>query len=59
MRQIFSFFITLSVLHVETCVIPLWKAVFCGVISFLHLRALNNLWGRYDLKTKKLQVFGL
>ena len=59
MRQIFSFHITLSVLYIETCVIPLRKAVFCGFISFLHLRALSNLWGRYDLKTKKLQVFGL
>ena len=51
MRQILSFSITLSVFHVETCVIPLRKAVFWGFISFLHLRALSNLWGRYDLKT--------
>ena len=36
----------------ESCV--LWLHFF-----FLHLRALSNLWGRYDLKTKKLQVFGL
>ena len=24
---------------------------------FLHLRALNNLWGRYDPKTEKMQTF--
>ena len=36
----------------ESCV--LWLHFF-----FLHLRALSNLWGRYDQKTKKLQVFGL
>ena len=60
MCQIFSFFITLSILHVETCVIPLWKAVFCGFISFfLHLRALSHLCGRYDSKTEKIADFVL
>ena len=28
MCQFFSFFITLSVLHLETCMIPLWKVCF-------------------------------
>ena len=53
----FSFFITLSILHIETCIIPLKKAVFKGLISFLHLSALNNLWGRYDPKTEKANIF--
>ena len=25
---------------------------------FLHLRALSNLWGRYDPKTEKTDIFG-
>ena len=54
MRKIFSFSITLSVLPVETCVIPLLKVVFLWLhFFFLHLRALSNLWERYDLKTKR------
>ena len=46
----FLFFVTLSILHIQTCMIHLKKAVLKGFISFLHLRALSNLWGRYDPK---------
>ena len=51
--QNFLFLLTLSILHVEACVIPLRKAVFKGLISLLHVRALSNLWGRYDPRTEK------
>ena len=36
----------------ESCV--LWLHFF-----FLHLRALSDLWGRYDQKTKKIAGFWL
>ena len=36
----------------QSCV--LWLHFF-----FSRLRSLSNLWGRYDLKTKILQFFGL
>ena len=55
----FSFFITWSILHVDTCVIPLWKAVLMGYIlsstpkSSVH--CLGTLWP----KTKKLEGFWL
>ena len=56
--QNFLFFLTLSILHIEACIIPLRKAVFKGLISFfLHWRALSNLWGRYDPKTEKRWLF--
>ena len=56
--QNFLFFVTSSILHIETCIIPLSKAVHKGFISFfLHLRALSYLWGRYDPKTEKALVF--
>ena len=56
--QNFPFFITLSILHIQTHMIPLMKAVLKGFISFfLHLRALSNLWGRYDPKTEKSRRF--
>ena len=55
--QNFLCFVTSSILHIETCMIPLSKAVHKGFISFLHLRALSNLWGRYDPKTKKTLSF--
>ena len=45
MRQIVLFSITLSVLHVETCVIPLRKAVFCGFISFLTPKSFEQFMG--------------
>ena len=32
----FSFFLNLSILHVEACIIPLRKAVFKGLISFSY-----------------------
>ena len=59
MSQIFLFSITLSVLHVETCDTSTESCVLGLHFFFLHLRALSDLWGRYDQKTKKLQVFGL
>ena len=55
--QNFLFFLTSSILHLETCMIPLSKAVHKGFISFLHLRASSNLWGRYDPKTEKSSRF--
>ena len=56
--QNFRFFVTSSILHIETCMIPLSKAVHKGFISFfLHLRALSYLWGRYDPKTEKKLSF--
>ena len=57
MCQNFPYFVTLSILHIETCMIPLSKAVDKGFIFFfLHLRALSYLWGRYDPKTEKAHV---
>ena len=55
--QNFLCFITSSILHIETCMIPLSKAVHKGFIFLLHLRALSNLWGRYDPKTEKKLLF--
>ena len=34
------------------CDISMERCVL-GFYFFLHLRALSNLWGRYDLKTKQ------
>ena len=53
------FFVTLSILHIQTCMIHLKKAVLKGFISVLRLRALGNLWGCYDPKTKKSKRFSL
>ena len=61
--KIFSLFVTLSILHVETCMIPLWKAVYKGVMYdtsllhffFLHLRALTNCG---DVVTQKSEQDG-
>ena len=50
-------FLTLSILHIQTCMIHQKKAVLKGFISFLHLRTSSNLWGRYDPKTEKKQKF--
>ena len=55
--QNFLFFVTSPILHIETCMIPLSKAVHKGFISFLHLRALSYLWGRYDPKTENAPIF--
>ena len=57
--QNFLFFVTSSILHIETCIIPLRKAVHKGFISLLHLGALSYLWGRYDPKTEKKLTFSL
>ena len=53
----FLFFVTMSILHIHTCMIQLKKAVLKGFISFLHLRASNNLWRRYDPKTEESRRF--
>ena len=42
----FHLFITLLILQVETCVIPLWK-----VATHLHSKDLGNICLPYDLKT--------
>ena len=56
--QNFLFFLISSILHIETFMTPLSKAVHKGFISFfLYLRASSNLWGRYDPKTEKTDVF--
>ena len=55
----FLFFVTLSIVHIQTCKIPLKKAELKGFISFLHLRASSNLWGCYDPKTEKSRRFCL
>ena len=58
--QNFPFLVTLSMLHIQTCMTPLMKAVLAGFISFfLHLRALSNLRGHYDPKTEKYRRFSL
>ena len=51
------FLVTESFLYIESCTIPLLKALIKGFISFLHLRPLSNLWGRYDPKTEKHRRF--
>ena len=53
------FLVTESFLCIKSCVMPLFKALIKGFISFLHLRLLSNLWGRYDQKPKKNQTFFL
>ena len=56
--QNFLFSVTSSILHIETCMIPLSKAVNKGIISFsYYLRAWSCLWGRYDPKTEKSSTF--
>ena len=56
--QNFLFFITLSILHIQTCMMPLMKAELKGFIFFfLHLRAVSSVWGRYDPQTEKANVF--
>ena len=52
--QNFLFFVTSSILHIETCMIPLSKAVHKGFILFLHLRALSNYGDVMTQKLKKL-----
>ena len=51
------FLLTESILHIESCVMPLLKALIEGLIFFLHLRALSNLWGPYDPNTEKSRLF--
>ena len=43
--QNFLFFLTLSILHIEACIIPLRKAVFKGWISFLTPKSFEQFMG--------------
>ena len=51
--QNFLFFVTLSILHIETCMIPLSKAVHKGFISFSYTYELWAIYG--DVMTPKLK----
>ena len=56
--QNFLCFVTSSILHIQTCIIPLSKAVPKSFISFfLHLRALINYGDVMTPKLKKAAVF--
>ena len=57
--QNFLFFVTLSILHIHICMMPLMKAELQGFISYFHLRAVSNIWVRYDTKTEKSRRFVL
>ena len=43
--QKFSFFVTLSILHIQTCMIPLMKAVLKGFISFSTPKSFEQFMG--------------
>ena len=46
--------VTVPFLHIESSVIPPLKAFYEGLhFFFLHWRAMNNIWGHYDLKAWK------
>ena len=52
----FLFFVTLLILHIQTCMLPLTKAVLKSQglhFVFIHLRASSNLRGCYDPKAEK------
>ena len=51
--QNFLFFLTSSILHIETCIIPLSKAVHKGFISFSYTYELWAIYG--DVMTQKLK----
>ena len=51
--QNFLFFLTLSILHIEACIIPPRKAVFKGLISFSYTWELWAIYG--DVMTQKLK----
>ena len=51
--QNFLFFLTLSILHIEACIIPLRKAVFKGLISFSYTEEFWAIYG--DVMTQKLK----
>ena len=51
--QNFPYFVTLSILHIETCMIPLSKAVHKGFISFSYTWELWAIYG--DVMTQKLK----
>ena len=43
--QNFCYFVTLSILHIETCMIPLSKAVHKGFISFFSPKSFEQFMG--------------
>ena len=45
LSQNFLFFVTLSILHIETCMIPLCKPVHKGFISFLTPKSFELFMG--------------
>ena len=51
--QNFLFFLTLSILHIEACIIPLRKAVFKGLISFSYTEEFWAIYG--DVMAQKLK----
>ena len=51
--EIFLFFVTLSILHIQTYMIPLRKAVLKGIISFSYTYELQAIYG--DVMTPKLK----
>ena len=53
LRQKISFLVTLSVLRIQTCMIPLMKAVLTGFISFSYIEELQAVYG--DIMTQKLK----
>ena len=58
--QNFLFFVTSSILHIETCMIPLSKAVHKGFISFLTPKSFELFMGTLTLwpkNWKKLTFF--
>ena len=59
MSNIFFLHNFVSFAHRKMCDTSMERCVLGLHFVFLHQRALSNLWGRYDLKTKKKEVFGL
>ena len=56
--QNIPFFVTLSILHIQTCMIPLMKAVLKGFISFSYSKELEQFMGTlWPQKLKKTDVF--
>ena len=51
--QNFLFFVSSSILHIETCMIPLSKAVHKGFISFSYTEEFRAIYG--DVMTQKLK----
>ena len=54
--QFFSFFVTLSILHIKKSEIPLWNVVSKGFIASAYTTSSNTLW---PPNWKKIPSFGL